>query len=149
MWKKIVLPPQLLFKSMLVEGIFPEDWKKSNVVPVHKKESKNLIKHYRPISLLPIFSKIFETFIFNSLFNYFMQNELLCQSGFIPGGSYLAQLLSITHEIYKSFDCNPPVDKRGIFFDASKAFDKVWHEGFILKLRSYGIDSDLLKLLIN
>ena len=42
---------------MLKEGIFPEGWKKYNVVPVHKKESTNLIKNYRSVSLLPIFSK--------------------------------------------------------------------------------------------
>ena len=87
--KEIILPLQLLFKSMLEEGIFADDWKKSNVVPVHKKESTNLIKNYRPISLLPIFSKIFEQLIFNSLYNYLMQSELFieCQSGFIPGDS--------------------------------------------------------------
>ena len=80
-----------------------------------------------------------------------MQNKLFteCQSGFIPGDSCIAQLLSITHEIYKIFDCNPPADTRGIFLDISKAFDKVWHEGLIIKLKTYGIDGDLLKLLIN
>ena len=105
--KEIILPLQLLFKSILEEGIFPDDWKKSNVVPVHKTKSTNLIKNYRLIiiSLLHIFSKIFEQLIFNSLFNYFMQNKLFteCQSGFIPGDSCVAQLLSITHEIYKKF----------------------------------------------
>ena len=150
--KEIILPLQLLFKSILEEGIFPDDWKKSNVVPVHKTKSTNLIKNYRLIiiSLLPIFSKIFEQLIFNSLFNYFMQNKLFteCQSGFIPGDSCVAQLLSITHEIYKSFDCNPPADTRGIFLDTSKVFNKVWHEGLIFKLKTYGIDDDLLKLLI-
>ena len=50
--EKIVFSLQLLFKSMLQEGIFPENWKKSNTVPVHEKESKNLIKSYRPISFL-------------------------------------------------------------------------------------------------
>ena len=50
----ITFPLKLIFKSMINEGVFPDDWKKSNVVPVHKKESKNLIKNYRPISLLPI-----------------------------------------------------------------------------------------------
>ena len=80
-----------------------------------------------------------------------MQNKLFtdCQSGFIPGDSCVAQLLSITHEIYKSFDCIPPADTRGTFLDISKAFDKVWHEGLIFKLKTYGIDGDLLKLLIN
>ena len=70
---------------MLEEGTFPDDWKRNNVVPVHKKEDKNLIKNYRPISLLPIFSKILERLIFNSIFNYFIENKLFteCQSGFI------------------------------------------------------------------
>ena len=78
-----------------------------------------------------------------------MQNKLFteCKSGFTPGDSCVAQLLSITHEIYKSFDCNPSVDTRGIFLDISKVFDKVWHEGLIFKLKACGIDDDLLELL--
>ena len=48
---------------MLEEGNFPEDWEKSSAVPVHKKESKNLIKNCLPISLLPIFNKIFKAYI--------------------------------------------------------------------------------------
>ena len=59
--KSIALPLRLIFRSILNDGIFPEDWKKINVVPRYKKESKNLIRNYRPISLLPIFSKVFET----------------------------------------------------------------------------------------
>ena len=80
-----------------------------------------------------------------------MQNKLFteCQSGFIPGDSCVAQLLSITHEIYKSFNCNPPVDTRGIFLDILKAFHKVWHEGLIFKLKTYGIDILINNLLIN
>ena len=52
----------------------------------------------------------------------------------------VAQLLPVTHEIYKSFDCNQPADKRGIFPDISKAFDKVCSEALIFKLKTYGID---------
>ena len=102
--KEIILPLQLLFKSMLEEGIFPDEWRKSNVVPVHKKQSTNFMKNYRPISLLPIFSKVFERLIFNSLYNYLMQNKLFteCQSGFRPGDSCVAQFLSMTQEIYKT-----------------------------------------------
>ena len=111
---KTIAIPLKLFRSILEEGVFPDDWKKSNVVPIHKKGSKNLIKNYRLIGLLPIFSKVFEIVMFNSLINYFIQNKLFtdCQSGFIPGDSCVAQLLSITHEIYKSFDCNRPCDIR-------------------------------------
>ena len=77
-----------------------------------------------------------------------MQSKLIaeCPLGFIPGDSCVAQLLSITHEIYKSFDCNPPADTRGIFLEISKAFDKVWHEGLIFKVKTYQINGDLLKM---
>ena len=147
----ILFPLKLIFKSMINEGVFPEDWKKSKVVPIHKKESKNVIKIYRPISLLPIFSKVFEGLVFNALFNFFLQIKLFtpCQSGFIPDDSCVSQLQLITHEIYKNFDCHPPTDMRGTFLDISKAFDKVWHEGLIYKLKTYGIDGKLLKLLEN
>ena len=99
----ITFPLKLIFKSMINEGVFPDDWKKSNVVLIHKKESKNLIKNYQPISLLPIFGKVFERLVFNMLFNFFLQNKLFtpCQSGFIPGDSCVSQLFSITHEISK------------------------------------------------
>ena len=73
---------------MISEGIFPDDWKKSNVVPIHKKESQNLIKNYQSISLLAIF-KVFERLVFNIWFNFFLKNKLFtpCQSGFIPSDS--------------------------------------------------------------
>ena len=57
------------------------------------------------------------------------------------------QLLSITHEIFEAFDCNPTLEVRSVFLDISKAFDKVWHEGLIYKLISMGISGDLQKLL--
>ena len=95
---------------------------------MHKKRNKNLIKSYRPISLLPIFSKIYERLIFKS------------QSVFLPGDSCISQLLSITYEIHKSFDYNPPLDARGTFLDIYEPFDKVWYEGLIFKLETYGMN---------
>ena len=123
--KAIVEPLGVLFLSFLEQGVYPDDWKKSNIVPIHKKERKNLIKNYRRISLLPVFSKVFERIILNSLFNFFLENKLFTQSGFLPGDSCIAQLLFITHKIYKSFDCKPSVDERGTFSGISKAFDTV------------------------
>ena len=70
------------------------------------------------------------------MFNYFRQNNLFteCQFGFIPGDSCVAQLLSPTHEIYKSFDCSSTRDITGVLLNISKAFEKVWHEGLIFKI---------------
>ena len=58
----------LVFEKTLNEKKFPDIWKKANVVPVHKKDEKKLLKNYHPISLLPIFSKVFERTFYNSLF---------------------------------------------------------------------------------
>ena len=75
-----------------------------------------------------------------------MQNKLFspCQSGFITGDSCVSKLLSSTHETYKSFDCHLPTGMRGTFLDISKAFDKVWHEGLIFRLKTYGVESNFL-----
>ena len=79
--------------------------------------------------------------------NLLTSNNLISpnQSGFKPGYSYINQLLSITHEIYKSLDDG--LEVRGVFLDISKAFDKVWHEGLIFKLKQNGISGDLLQIL--
>ena len=128
---------------------FPSEWKKANVVPVHKKGNKQTLENYRPVSLLPICSKIFERLIYNSLFEFFIANELISsnQFGFKPGDSCINQLLSITHEIYKSFDDGYEV--RGVFLDISKVFDKVWHNGLIYKLKQNGVSGNLLNLIID
>ena len=120
-------------------------------MPFHKKVSKNLGKNYRPISILPIFGKIFEKIIYNVLFEHLKTNDLLvsCQSGFLPGDSCTSQLLSITHDIYKAFDGNAPLEVPGVFIDISKAFDRVWHKGLLFKLKRIGIDGPLYLLLEN
>ena len=84
---------------------------------------------------------MFEKIIYNSLFRYLEDKNLLnCnQSGFCPGDSCVHQLLSITHEIYKAFDANSTLEVRGVFLDLSNTFDKVWHGSLIYKLKRLGI----------
>ena len=146
--KAIVPAISLIYKNCIETGSFPKIWKKSNIIPIHKKGDKQIVDNYRPVSLLPIFGKILERLIFNSLFEFLKENNLLNknQSGFRPSDSCEYQLLSIVHEIYASFDCNPPRDVRGIFLDISKAFDRVWHEGLIYKIKQIGVTGLPLKL---
>ena len=66
----IVKPLSIIFENCLQSGSFPNNWKKSNVVPIHKKGDKQLLNNYRPVSLLPICGNIFERIIFNSIFKY-------------------------------------------------------------------------------
>ena len=81
------------------------------------------------------------------MFKFLNENKFIFsnQSGFKLGGSCINQLLSITHETYKSFDDGFEV--RGVFLDISKAFDKVWHKGIIFKLKQNGISGKLLSVL--
>ena len=65
-------PLELIFKEVLSTGLFPSNWKKGNIVPIHKKGDKQILKKYRPVSLLPICRKIFERLIFNELFNFLL-----------------------------------------------------------------------------
>ena len=143
------MPLKIIFENILETGIFPDQWKEANVTPVHKKNDKQIISNYRPISLLPILAKVFERIIFKNLYNYLTDNKLLTknQSGFRPGDSCTNQLLSLVHEIHESFDRN--LEVRSIYLDMSKAFDKVWHEGLIFKLEQNGIDGKLLNLFKN
>ena len=101
------------------------------------------------MSLLPICGKIFERLIFNSLYQFLEEHNLLSvhQSGFHCNDSCINQLLFIVHTLYKAFDAYPTLDTRGVFLDMSKAFDKVWHEGLIYKLKSMGVSNSLLKLI--
>ena len=147
--KSIVKPLSIIFKNCKLRNTFPNLWKKAKVVPIHKKGEKDLIKNYRPVSVLPIFGKIFGRLIFNSLFKYIDENELLNpnQSGFHPLDSCINQLLSINHEFFSNFDCDPPKDIRAVSLNISKAFDKIWLPGLIFKIKSFGISGDLLELI--
>ena len=104
--KSVCKPLQLIFRQCIDTCSFPLEWKKADVVPVHMKGDKQYLKNYRPVSLLPIWRKIFEGLIFNEMFRVLIENKLISsnQSGFKPGDSCINQYLSITHKIYKYFD---------------------------------------------
>ena len=68
----------MIFKQCIETGVFPSpaEWKKANIVPIHKKRDKQKLQNYRPVSLLPICGKILEKLMFNEMFNFFMKINL-------------------------------------------------------------------------
>ena len=145
----LIKPLLIIFNNSLNSGMFPSAWKKANIIPIHKKGDKMDVKNYRPISLLPICGKLFEKVIYNTLYKYYESNDILNvnQSGFRQGDSCINQLINITHDVFQSFDSNPPLEVRGVFLDISKAFDRVWHKGLLFKLKSNGIEGNLFNLI--
>ena len=136
-----------IYKTCIRKNYFPKKWKMANVVPVYKKNEKNIVKNYRPISLLPICGKIFEKLIFSSLYTYIFSNGFISdkQSGYRRNDSTVKQLISITHDIHKAF--NDGHELRAAFLDISKAFDSVWHDGLIYKLKKIGIEGDMIGII--
>ena len=144
-------PLKIIFENILLTSLYPDMWKVANVTPVFKKGDKQVHKNYRPISLLPICGKIFEKIIFNNLYRYLNGNNLITknQSGFRPGDSTTNQLLILVDEIHQAFEHRNSLEVRAVFLDISKAFDKVWHDGLIFKLKQNGISGRLLRLFEN
>ena len=125
----------LLFNQSLQNGSMAEEWKLTNIIPIHKKGDISNVENYRPISLLSVISKVLERCVLRKLRDHLMSLINSAQHGFIPGRSCTTQLVEVLHYIGSILDSSKQTDM--IFMDMSKAFDKVSYTALINKLRKY------------
>ena len=132
-----------IFNRSLKLGIVPDTWKLANIAPIYKSKETNLIKNYRPISLLSCLSKLFERCVLKYFHNYLINNNIISldQSAFTAGDGTVNQLVNIHDDVCKALDEGNDIQM--IFFDISKAFDRVWHDGLLCKLNCIGIKGHL------
>ena len=132
-----------------ITGIFPDLCKLAKVIPLFKKDNEMLCENYRPISLLPIFSKIFEKAIYTRMYEFLTKNDLLYnrQFGFRSNHSTSHALTSLTEGIKSDIDKG--LLTAGIFIDLQKAFDTVNHKILGEKLIHYGFRGLSHKLLVS
>jgi len=139
----------LIINQSLTTGIVPDEFKISKVIPLYKKGDKSCINNYRPISLLPTFSKVFERILYTQLYTYLNENNLICeqQYGFRSKHSTELATIKLVDKLINEMDnMNTPI---AIFLDLSKAFDTLDFNILLEKLKFYGIIGIPLLLINN
>ena len=146
-----ILSPILskFYNAFMRLGIFPDILKTGIVSPVYKKGNPQLLDNYRPISTLPIFSKIFEKLIYSRIYDFLISKNVLYEKQFGFRKNH-----STSHAInYSVKYVSDKIEQKkhviGIFLDLSKAFDTICHNKLMVKLHSYGIRGNCLELLKN
>lgn len=143
-----IVAPSLtsIFNQSLRSGIFVSDWKLARVHPIYKSEDRSKCENYRPISILPVVSKIFEKEIFRQLYDYLSVNSLISkfQSGFRPKYSTLTLLLQMCDKWLENMDEGKITGL--ISMDIKKAFDSINHQILMSKMKDqFGIhDNELI-----
>ncbi|CAH2094915.1 unnamed protein product [Euphydryas editha] len=144
-----VVAPHLatIFNGCIEKGVFPDLMKHSKVIPIFKSGSTLDPNNFRPVSVLPTFSKIFEKIILGQMLSHFNAHNLLHkkQFGFTKGRSTADASVELIKNVFEAWERSQ--DALGIFCDLSKAFDCVHHETLIRKLHHYGIRNKALNLL--
>ena len=141
----IATPVTELFNKSISTGCFPKMWKRSNVVPIPKSGDKGNPANYRPISLLPVLSKLLERHIANVLLQHLTDKQQISASqwGFHSRKSTVTALLETTHNWFELLEHGKEVG--AVFFDFRKAFDSVPHRALIEKLENLQVNHLLVK----
>lgn len=146
---ELVNPILALVNNMLKEGIFPNVLKIGRVIPIYKSGDKLLCSNYRPITVLPILSKIFEKVIYNRIHPFLNSIDFITphQYGFCNGSNTETATINVLNEVQKGLDNSKEVLVGLLFIDLVKAFDTVDHSLIINKLNKIGIKGNSLKLI--
>ena len=146
--KSLSYPLHKLFNLAYNTGYLPSEWKLANVVPIHKKDDKNKVVNYRPISLTSLVMKVFERILHDELLTRTQEKIDQRQHGFLKNKSCNSNLLTFTESIARSL--HEKIGTDVIYFDFAKAFDTVSHDLILQKLKvQYKIDGTLLKFFAN
>lgn len=134
------------FNKCVDDGIFPDQFKIGKIVPIHKKGSRKDPKMYRPISLLPTKSKIFEKIIKSRLTRHLNINYILNerQFGYLSNVGTADAIATLINDVIKQLNEKKKV--AGLFLDLSSAFDTVNHNILLFKMSHYGIRGKVLEL---
>jgi hypothetical protein len=139
-----------LINLIISSTIYPSNWKKSKIVPIYKGSGERKdFNNFRPIALQSVFSKIFERYLFNNIFDYLEKNNILShfQFGFRPRNSCTDALLAIQKEIFDARNNNEYVCVFAL--DLKKAFETISHAFLLKKLQKYGFSAKSLELIKN
>ena len=136
-----------MFNHSLKFGKIPNTWKQSNIVPIPKEANRSEVRFFRPISLLPIISKILERHIHSLLSDHLSSHNLLSanQFGFRPGRSTITPLLIAAHKWHLALEKRHQVGC--VFFDIKKAFDSVPHQALLNRLFTLNLPLHLFRWL--
>ena len=131
--RELAVPIEILCRLSVEQGVFPKRWKEANIIPVHKKGDKKLPENYRPVSLLPLCSKVLEKVVYDSLLDHCRPALPFNQHGFLPKRSCITNLACFLNSAWESIAEGKQLD--AVYTDYSSAFTSVNHKLLLHKMK--------------